>query len=104
VAVQTRPHDAQDGAGEQDGEGRVRADEGGGEHGRHDMEGRRGGMGQRGEQDGDGTGEGAEDEGAEDEGAEDEGAEDEGAEATCPDMCAGLSVGLGVPPLARLSR
>jgi len=94
VAVQTRPHDAQDGAGEQDGEGRVRADEGGGEHGRHDMEGRRGGMGQRGEQDGDGTGEGA----------EDEGAEDEGAEATCPDMCAGLSVGLGVPPLARLSR
>ena len=56
-------------------------------------------MGQRGEQDGDGTGEGAEDEGA-----EDEGAEDEGAEATCPDMCAGLSVGLGVPPLARLSR
>ena len=51
-------------------------------------------MGQRGEQDGDGTGEGA----------EDEGAEDEGAEATCPDMCAGLSVGLGVPPLARLSR
>jgi len=89
VAVQTRPHDAQDGAGEQDGEGRVRADEGGGEHGRHDMEGRRGGMGQRGEEGGDGTGEGA---------------EDEGGEATCPDMCAGLSVGLGVPPLARLSR
>jgi len=36
----------QDGAGEQDSEGYVRADEGGG----HDGEGRRGGVGQRGEE------------------------------------------------------
>ncbi len=33
VAVQTRPHDAQDSAGEQDGEGHIGADEGGGESG-----------------------------------------------------------------------
>ncbi len=41
MAVQVGPHDAQDGDDEQDGEGRVRADEGGGEDRSHDMEGGR---------------------------------------------------------------
>jgi hypothetical protein len=63
VAVQAGPHDAQDSDDEQDGKGRVRADEDGGEDGGHDVEGRRGGVGQRGEESGDGAGEGAEDEG-----------------------------------------
>ena len=78
VAVQTGPHDAQDGDGEQDGEGHIGADEGGGEERGHDMEGERGGMGQRGEKAGDGAGEGA---------------EDEGVEAERPDTGAGLRVG-----------
>jgi len=56
VAVWTRPHDAQDGAGEQDGEGHIGTDEGGGEGRRHDVEGRRGCMGQRGEEGDEGTG------------------------------------------------
>ncbi len=34
-------HDARDGEDEQDGEGHVGADEGGGEDGGHDVEGRR---------------------------------------------------------------
>jgi len=50
VAVQTGPHDAQDGAGEQDGEGHIGADEGGREERGHDREGGRGGMGQWGEE------------------------------------------------------
>ncbi len=49
MAVQTGPHDAQDGDDEQDGEGHVGADEGGEERG-HDVEGGRGGLGQRGEE------------------------------------------------------
>jgi hypothetical protein len=44
VAVQTRPYDAQDSGDEQDGEGYIHADEGGGEDGGHDVEGGRGGM------------------------------------------------------------
>jgi len=83
MTVQTGPHDAQDGDDEQDGEGHIRADEGGGEDGGHDVEGRRGGMGQRGEQAGDGAGEGA---------------EDEGGQAKYPDAGAGLSVGHVPPP------
>ncbi len=78
MAVQTRPQDAQDGDGEQDGEGHIGADEGGGEGRSHDVEGRRGGMGQRSEEGGEGTGEGA---------------EHEGVEAERPDAGAGLSVG-----------
>ena len=77
MAVQTGPHDAQD------GEGRVRADEGGGEERGHDMEGERGGMDERGEEGGDGAGEGA---------------EHEGVEAERPDVGAGLSVGRASPP------
>jgi len=50
VAVQRGPDDAQDGAGEQDRQGHVGADEGGGEDGGHDGEGRRGSMGQGGEE------------------------------------------------------
>jgi len=38
VAVQTGPYDAQDGDDEQDGNGHIRADEDGGEDGRHDVE------------------------------------------------------------------
>ena len=83
MAVQTRPHDAQDGGDEQDGEGHVRADEDGGEDGGHDVEGRRGGMGQRSEKVGDGAGEGT---------------EDEDVEAERPDVRAGLSVGRASPP------
>jgi len=45
AAVETRPHDTQDGAGEQDSEGHVRADEGGGHDGGHDVEDGRGVMG-----------------------------------------------------------
>jgi hypothetical protein len=41
VAVQMRPHDAQDGDDEQDGEGHIRADEDGGEDSGHDVEGGR---------------------------------------------------------------
>ncbi len=37
VASETGTHDAQDGDEEQDGEGHVRADEGGGEDGGHDV-------------------------------------------------------------------
>jgi len=91
VAVQTRPYDAQDGEDEQDGEGHIGTDEGGGEGRSHDGEGRRGGMGQRSEEGGDGAGEGA---------------EHEGGEATCPDAGASLgSLGVGhdAPPAARLS-
>jgi len=40
VASETGPYDAQDGAGEQDGEGHVRADEGRGENRGHDVIGR----------------------------------------------------------------
>jgi len=61
VAVETRPHDTQDGAGEQDSEGHVGADEGGGQDGGHDGEGRRGGVGQRGEEADEGASEGRED-------------------------------------------
>jgi len=57
AAVGTGPYDAQDGDDEQDGEGDVRTDEGGGEDGGHDIEGGRGGMGQRGEEADDGAGE-----------------------------------------------
>jgi len=78
VAVQTGPHDAQDGDDEQGGEGHIRADEGGGEERGHDVEGGRGGLGQRGEEGGDRAGEGA---------------EHEGGEAERPDTGAGLSVG-----------
>ena len=78
MAVQTGPHDVQDGDDEQDSAGHVGADENGGEDGGHDVEGRRGVMDERGEEGGDGAGEGA---------------EHEGGEAKCPDMCAGLSVG-----------
>ncbi len=56
MAVQTRPHDAQDGGDEQDGAGHVGADEDGGEDRSHDVEGRRGGVGERGDE---GVGEGA---------------------------------------------
>ncbi len=49
VAVQTRPHDTQDGDEEQDGAGHIAADEGDGEDGGHDGKGGRGGIGQRGE-------------------------------------------------------
>jgi len=61
VAVQTGPHDAQDGAGKQDGAGHIAADEGGG----HDGEGGRGGAGQGGEEGDEGAGEDAEHEGGE---------------------------------------
>ena len=44
AAVETRPYDAQDSDDEQDGEGYIHADEGGGEDGGHDVEGGRGGM------------------------------------------------------------
>ena len=83
MAVQTGPHDAQDGDGEQDGEGHIGADEGGGEGRGHDVEGRRGGMSQRGEEGGDGAGERR---------------EHEGGEAERPDTGAGLSVGQGALP------
>jgi len=63
VAVQTRPHDAQDGDGEQDGEGHIGADESGGEDGGHDGKGGRGSLSQRGEEDDTGAGEGREHEG-----------------------------------------
>ena len=82
MAVQTGPHDAQDGDDEQDGDGHIRADEGGGEDGGHDMNGGRGGMGQRSEKAGDGAGEGA---------------EDEGVEAERPDTGARVSVGYVSP-------
>ena len=70
--------DAQDGDDEQDGEGHGRADEGGGEDGGHDVEGRRGVMDERGKDGGYGAGEGA---------------EDEGVKTEHPDTGAGLSVG-----------
>jgi len=63
MAVQTGPHDVQDGDDEQDGEGHIGTDEGGGEGRSHDVEGRRGGMGQRSEEDGEGAGESREHEG-----------------------------------------
>ncbi len=47
----------QDGEDEQDRQGHIGADEGGGEDRGQDSEGRRGGMGQRGEEGGDGAGE-----------------------------------------------
>jgi len=86
AAVETRPHDTQDGAGEQDSEGHVRADEGGG----HDGEDRRGGVGQRGEEGDEGSGESR---------------AHEGGEAERPDAGAGLRVGHASPPalLAHLS-
>jgi len=43
VAIETGQHDAQDGDDEQDGEGHIAADEGGGEDGGHDVEDGRGG-------------------------------------------------------------
>ncbi len=82
------PHDAQDGGGEQDRQGHIRADEGGGEGGGHDVEGRRGGVGQRGEEGDEGAGEGR---------------EREGGEAEHSDAGAGLHVGYTSPPAARLS-
>jgi len=88
VAVRTRPHDAPDGNDEQDGEGHIGADEGGGEERGHDVEGRRGGMGERDEEGREGT---------------DERREHEGVQAERPDAGAGLSVGQVVPPGARLS-
>jgi len=87
VAVQTRPHDAQDGAGKQDGAGHIAADEGDGEDRGQNGKGRRGGMGQRSEEGGDGAGESR---------------EHERGEAECPDAGAGLSVGQAAPPGARL--
>ena len=76
MAVQTRPHDVQDGAGAQDGAGHIGTDEGGGEDGGRDVEDGRGVMGQRGE---------------------------EGGEAERPDAGAGLSVGQASPVTACLS-
>jgi len=57
-AGRVEPHDTQDGAGEQDGEGPIGADEDGGEGGGHDVEGCRGGVGQRGEEADEGADEG----------------------------------------------
>jgi len=54
VAVQRGPHDAPDGNEEQDGEDQRCADEDGGEDGGHDVEGRRGGVDQRGNEGGEG--------------------------------------------------
>jgi len=88
MTVQTRPHDAQDGDDEQGGEDHIAADEGGGEDGGHDVEGRRGGMGQRGEEAGERAGESR---------------EHEGVEAERPDAGAGLSVVHASSPAARLS-
>ena len=45
MTIETGPHGAQDSDSEQDGEGHVRADEGGGEDRSHDVEGGRGGRG-----------------------------------------------------------
>ncbi len=45
MAVQTGPHDAQDGDDEQDGEGHIGADEDGRQDGGQDGEGGGGGMG-----------------------------------------------------------
>ncbi len=88
MAVQTRPHDTPDGDDEQDGEGYRGADEGGGQDRSHHGEGRRGGLGQRGEEGDEGAGEGA---------------EHEGGEAERLDAGASLSVGHASPPAARLS-
>jgi len=88
VAAWTRPYDAQDGAGKQDGAGHIAADEGDGEDGGHDVEGGRGGMDQWGEEADEGTGESR---------------EHEGGEAERPDAGAGLIVGHVSPPAARLS-
>ena len=60
MTIETGPHDAQDSDSEQDGEGHVRADEGGGEGRRQVGEGGRGGRGQRGEEGDERAGEGAE--------------------------------------------
>jgi hypothetical protein len=79
VAVQAGSHDAQDGDNEQDGEGYIGTDEGGGEDRDQDSEGGRGGLGQRGEEAG-------------------EGREHEDGEAKCPDTGAGMSVGHASPP------
>jgi len=84
VAVRAGPRDAPDGDDEQDREGHVRANEGGGEDGGHDGKGGRGGMGQWGEEAGDGAGEGA---------------EHEGGEAERPDTGASLRVGYASPPM-----
>ena len=54
------PHDAHDSDDEQDGEGHVRADEGCGEGRSHDVEGRRGSVGQRNEEGDEGVGPGRE--------------------------------------------
>ncbi len=88
MAVQTRPHDVQDGAGAQDGAGHIGTDEGGGEDGGRDVEDGRGVMGQRGEEGGDGAGESR---------------AHEGGEAERPDAGAGLSVGQASPVTACLS-
>ncbi len=87
VAVQTRPYDAQDDDDEQDGEGHGRADEGRGEDRGHGMKGWGGGMGQRGEEGDERSGESR---------------EHEGGEAERLDAGAGLSVGQAAPPAARL--
>jgi len=88
VASETGPYDAQDGAGEQDGEGHVRADEGRGEDRGHGVKGWGGGMGQRGEEGDERSGESR---------------EHEGGEAARLDAGAGLGVGHASPPAARLS-
>ncbi len=87
MASETGPYDAQDGAGEQDGEGHVRADEGRGEDRGHGVKGWGGGMGQRGEEGDERSGESR---------------EHEGGEAERLDAGAGLSVGQAAPPAARL--
>jgi len=76
VASETGPYDAQDGAGEQDGAGHVRADEGRGEDRGHGVKGWGGGMGQRGEEGDERSGESR---------------EHEGGEAECPDAGTGLA-------------
>ena len=88
MAIETGPHDAQDGDDEQHGEDHIAADEGGGEDRGHDSQGRGGGMGQRGEEGDERSGESR---------------EHEGGEAARPDAGAGLSVGQAAPPAARLS-
>ena len=65
MAVQTGPHDAQDDDDEQDGAGHGRADEGRGEDRGHGVKGWGGGMGQRGEEGDERSGESREHEGGE---------------------------------------
>ncbi len=83
MAVEMRPHDVQDSADEQDGEGHIAADEGGGEDGGHDVEGKGRRMGQRGEEVSERAGEGR---------------EHEGGEAERPDTGADLGIVYALPP------